>query len=254
MQLTTRRLIRAVQRASLWQRVVCGIWLVVLLLLVFMLAYPICHRPGQLFIVIAIPLLWLSAIFLCRKRQMILFHLLLYGIAITFFLCLPGRRPDPGRLRNFYVGSLLGFEGTGYLWGGENCFGVDCSGLVRRGLINAHFELGLRTLNPQAIRTAFSLWWHGCSAEALRDEYRGVTCPLFKAESINAISSDHIKPGDIAVTLDGIHVLAYLGQDEWIEADPGLLRVVKLAVPNDNPWFNESVLVMRWASLCTVMP
>jgi len=249
MRLIITQLLNAMLSDSHLRRIACGIWFVVFPLLVFMLVYPINLRLCRLFIVIAIPLLWLCAMLLFRKRKMVVWHLLLFGIAFAVFLCLPGRRLDPDRLRSFYTSSLLGFEGTGYLWGGENAFGIDCSGLVRRGLINAHLALGLRTLNPQAVRTAFSLWWYDCTAKALRDEYRGMTRPLFRAANVNAVPLDHIKPGDIAVTVSGIHVLAYLGQGEWIEADPGLLKVVKLAVPADNPWFNEPVLVLRWASL-----
>ena len=56
-------------------------------------------------------------------------------------------------------------------------------------------------------------------------------------------------PGDLAVTEDGVHVLAYLGGSEWIEADPQLNGVVRLSAPSENPWFGVEVRVVRWRVL-----
>ena len=98
--------------------------------------------------------------------------------------------------------------------------GIDCSGLVRSGLIKANYEQGILTFNPRLIREGFSLWWHDCSAKALGEEYRGRTWLLVSARSINEIDYATIMPGDIAVTEDGIHVLAFLRAKLWIEADP----------------------------------
>ncbi|MFN2599036.1 MAG: NlpC/P60 family protein, partial [Pyrinomonadaceae bacterium] len=51
-------------------------------------------------------------------------------------------------MRRAYIASLESYEGTRYVWGGENSRGIDCSGLVRRGLINADFHEGVVTANP----------------------------------------------------------------------------------------------------------
>lgn len=149
-------------------------------------------------------------------------------------------------LRRNYVGSLLKYEGTRYIWGGENWLGIDCSGLVRSGLIAANYRQGILHLNPSLVREGFSLWWHDCSARALGEEYRGRTRLLVSAASINVIDYATILPGDIAVTDDGIHTLAYLGDRVWIEADPDVKKVIKVQAPAKNPWFDQPVKVMRW--------
>ncbi len=56
-------------------------------------------------------------------------------------------------------------------------------------------------------------------------------------------------PGDLAITENGIHVLAYLGGDEWIQAEPNLGAVIVLAAPSENIWYNQDVWIMRWADL-----
>jgi hypothetical protein len=107
--------------------------------------------------------------------------------------------------------------------------------------------LGLKTLNPQPLRKALELWWYDCSARALRDEYRGFTSRLLTAQSINSIDSARLPPGSIAVTSDGIHILAYIGDARWIQADPGLGKVVEISVPADNKWFKVPVQLVRWS-------
>ena len=55
-------------------------------------------------------------------------------------------------LRQKYVDSLVRYEGTKYVWDGENRLGIDCSGLVRKGLIDAAVRAGISTWNPRLIR------------------------------------------------------------------------------------------------------
>ncbi len=51
----------------------------------------------------------------------------------------------------------------------------------------------------------------------------------------------------MAVTEDGVHILAYLGDKVWIEADPIYKKVIKVSIPEtDNPWFNTPVYILRW--------
>ena len=194
-------------------------------------------------------MLWLGVVFLTRKRKWISMAVLTLGLVLAVFVILPGRELDMQCLQDTYVRRLQRYTGTRYVWGGENGLGIDCSGLVLRALINANIEIGLTTLNPRALRYAFSLWWHDCTARALRDQYRNFTIPIFTEQSINSINRHLIMPGDIAVTANGIHVLAYIGNSRWIEADPDIMEVIELSVPTKNKWFTVPVNVMRWTQM-----
>jgi cell wall-associated NlpC family hydrolase len=188
-------------------------------------------------------------ILLLRRRKVAVFTILAIGLIVLAWLYSSGKQGDPNILRQSYIQSLKQYKGTLYVWGGENRIGIDCSGLVRRGLINANIKTGLLTLNQRLIRHAFVLWWNDCSARSLRDEYRGFTTRLFKTGSINSIDSTTLSPGDLAVTSDGIHVLAYLGDKTWIEADPSVMKVIVVSTPSDNMWFKIPVQVVRWNQL-----
>jgi hypothetical protein len=72
---------------------------------------------------------------------------------------------------------------------------------------------------------------------------------LFASSSIDETDHSKLQPGDLAVTTDGVHILAYLGNTTWIEADPILGKVIKVSVPTDNPWFNRPVAFIRWSWL-----
>jgi cell wall-associated NlpC family hydrolase len=132
------------------------------------------------------------------------------------------------------------------VWGGENHYGIDCSGLVREGLIQTNLHQGFATLNPALIRRGLEMWWFDAGADALLREYRGYTDRLFAAVSINELDHNQIQPGDLAATSDGEHILAYLGDRRWIEADPNLQKVVIESVPTANIWFHTSVEILRW--------
>ena len=47
------------------------------------------------------------------------------------------------------------------------------------------------------------------------------------------------------MTFNGVHVLAYIGNKTWIEADPN----IEVKTPARNAWFNMPVHVMRWRAL-----
>ena len=180
-------------------------------------------------------------------------HFIIFNWSVLIgFLASPGRNAAPQQLRNAYLQSQRSYEGTFYILGGEKKTGVDCSRLVRAGLIRASIEQGLLTLNPKPVRFGLSLWWHDCSAKALGVEYRGFTRQIIQSPGINLLENSEIEPGDIAVTTSGVHVLAYLGGNEWIEADPDLKKVVIIKVPSKgNPWFYEPVRILRWNELET---
>ena len=171
------------------------------------------------------------------------------GCVPAFALCLPGRALDPDSLATDYARALRLFRGARYVWGGESRLGIDCSGLVRRGLIWGQLWHGLRTLNGRPIRNSVGLWWYDASAIALRDGYRGWTTELFRHKNVSSADHAMLRPGDLAVTADGVHVMAYLGNRTWIEADPKASKVIEVSLPTDNEWFWTSVVFVRWTWL-----
>lgn len=171
--------------------------------------------------------------------------------AVGLFLVLPGRaRPDAAALRAAYVAAVRRYEGTRYVWGGEGALGIDCSGLARRGLIDAELRRGVATLDPASVRAAASLWWNDCTARSLGDGSAGLTVPVGEAPSLDAADPSACLPGDLAVTVNGLHVMIAVGAGAWIEADPGLLSVVVVTTPSPaNPWFGVPVRFVRWRRL-----
>jgi NlpC/P60 family protein len=213
--------------------------------------YPVSNRILRSAFLFCILLLIIGLLgFFWRVKWLRFTTLALVAFAIVCFV-IPGNPIDNDSLRRAYTRSLKRYEGSRYVWGGENSLGIDCSGLVRAGLINAEFSEAFRKRNPALLRTSASLWWHDCSAGALGEGYRELTFPLFDAQAINQIDSTRLQPGDLAVTEDGIHVLAYLGNKTWIEADPFPQRVITVSVPTTNEWFDTPVKLVRWRQLQT---
>lgn len=224
-------------------------WVSLLVFTVCIWLFPVGYRITRVILIASTTILWILGAILLRKRKLAAYTIIIVGLLALAWLCLPGNAGDPSVLRRSYVQSLKQYEGTLYIWGGENRVGIDCSGLVRRGLINANIKRGFVTLNPKLIRTAIALWWNDCSALALREGYRGVTKRVLRAQSLNSISAASLMPGDLAVTANGVHVLAYLGGNTWIEADPGKMKVISVQVPSDNIWFTVPVQIVRWTQL-----
>ena len=71
------------------------------------------------------------------------------------------------------------------------------------------------------------------------------TCPL-----LNALDHSLILPGDLAVTEDGTHIMAYLGDKTWIAADPIQEKVTKFKIPEKtNAYFSTPMKIVRWTIL-----
>lgn len=189
----------------------------------------------------------LSAGVVLRGRPTRLLTIPALVLAVALF-CLPGR-PATLSLRTDYCAALRLFRHTPYVWGGENLLGVDCSGLVRQGMVWAQLANGLRTGNGTLLRGGLWLWGHDCSARDLGQSWRGQTQRLFSAESLNVTDYARLLPGDLAVTSGGVHVLVYLGEQTWYQADPGYRNVLSLTVPNRDGWFKEPVVLLRWTVL-----
>jgi hypothetical protein len=216
--------------------------------------YPIEYRATRIAVVVGVLVAFCGGLHLFWRSRRIRAGLIVLGLAPVILMCLPGRETDRKLLRDEYTRILRTYEGTRYVWGGESYLGIDCSGLVRKPLVFACLSQGMRRLNGALIRMGAWLWWNDASAMALRDGYSGMTIENGRGASVNELGqmkelSSLLRPGDLAVTADGIHVLAYLGGNEWIEADPQLNRVVRMATPSENAWFNVEVRVVRWRIL-----
>lgn len=186
--------------------------------------------------------LWMAAKERCRLRIALL---ILPFLALLPF-ALPGRDLDRERLMKRYLSSMREFEGTRYVWGGENSRGIDCSGLPRRALRDAFLEQAMQG-NGGAARQWLEHWWFDTSAKAMGEGYRGFTRSTGVAGPLWEIDPARMEPGDLAVTRGGSHVMAHLGGGDWIQADPGPGKVI-VGRPDqaDNPWFRSEVTLHRW--------
>lgn len=231
-------------RRKFWAR-----WLVLLIITIGIAAYPISNAILRATLLCCGLLLWVGLLMIVWPTKWLRFALILLPLLIVVSFVLPGKPPEKRALQGAYIRSLRKYSGTRYIWGGENRLGIDCSGLVRAGLINADFTEALRTCNPALLRAGAALWWNDCSARALGEGYKNQTSYLFEAASLNDANYAQLQPGDLAITGDGIHVLAYLGGTTWIEADPQQHRVVIIDVPTKDPWFSCRAQLVRWRQL-----
>jgi hypothetical protein len=193
---------------------------------------------------------WLGGLILLWKTQWC--RVFLLGLAIISLVpfCLPGGEIESDALRKSYVKRMQDLEGTVYNWGGESSRGIDCSGLPRKAYRDALLAYGIRHGNGDACRMFLEQWWFDTSAEALGQGYRGFTANLNQAGEIKEMPYDSLQPGDIAVTASGVHALVYFGDNQWIQADPGIGYVATLDGRKDsNPWFSQPVSMYRWSVL-----
>lgn len=193
---------------------------------------------------------WVGFTMLAWKRSPLrVVVLILPLLAATPFL-LPGGQMDAEELRQSYTRRLAEFEGTKYVWGGESSRGIDCSGLPRRALRDALLVYGVRHRNGRAFRAYLEQWWFDASAKALGEGYRDYTRPIGITGIIREIEYAGLLPGDLAVTTNGVHILAYSGDGRWIQADPGIGTVATLdGRTDDNVWFRTPVTTHRWRVL-----
>lgn len=186
---------------------------------------------------------------LWRRKRKLVYIFLLAAVGLIAGLLVPSLSSTPlfARLRNQYVQELRSYEGTRYLWGGENRFGIDCSGLPRKAMRNALVITGLKNGNSDFILSALKNWWFDASAKALSEEYRNCVYPLNVSGTVKDSPTYFLQPGDLAITDDGVHVMIYLSPNEWISADPGQDKVV-IEHPSEskNPWFTRPVHFFRF--------
>jgi hypothetical protein len=226
------------------------LWSVAVFLLIALLLYPASYRVTRAAIVFLALITWCGPILLLRHRPALQLSLILVTGVIASFLS-PRSVSDVSTeaLREKYLSSLRSYEGVTYHWGGENARGIDCSGLVRRGMMNAMFKEGVRTRNGGLVRDAIDLWWHDSSAKALGEGYRDLTTHVVNTRSLNELDHALVTPGDLAVTQSGVHILAYVGDRQWIQADPVAAKVITLPAPTENGWYQVPMKIMRWRVL-----
>jgi len=118
-----------------WNNLARRSWIWVTILTLIILLYPVEYQITRIALVLGGMLSWGGALFLWWKSKAMRAGLCaLLGIpAILLFL--PGRPVDTEMLTQAYCDSLRSYRDTRYVWGGENQLGIDCSGLVRRGLV-----------------------------------------------------------------------------------------------------------------------
>lgn len=224
-------------------------WIGIMTIVFFLILYPVNTASQRMLTVLLIPLTLIMMIFLVRRFRLLI-SLIVFGVVLTaIFLCLPGKDARYPFLQEYYLQALEKYKGCPYYVGGETCKGIDCSGLVRRSLIDANLRLGFATLDPAPLRTAFLVWWYKPDSRALIAQDQGLTYLVCGAPSINSLTGVPLSVGDIAVTADGNHSLAYAGNNKWIHADPYALKVVDDSAPSNNRWFKKPVCIVRWSDL-----
>ncbi len=193
---------------------------------------------------------WLGFAILVWARKPVRVLSLLLPLLVVIPFALPGGEMNTDALRKDYLRRMAEFEDTKYFWGGESSRGIDCSGLPRRALRDALLAYGFKHFNGAAFRQYVKQWWYDASAKALAAGYRNYTSPLDVSGTIQEMNYDTLVPGDLAVTTNGVHILAYVGNEQWIQADPGIGAVATLNGRNDdNPWFRTPVTTHRWQVL-----
>lgn len=193
---------------------------------------------------------WLGFTILGWKSMRLRIVALIFPFIVVIPFILPSGVIDPEELRQDYVRRMNEFEGTKYFWGGESPRGIDCSGLPRRALRDALLAYGIQHFNGRAFRAYIEQWWFDASAKALGEGYRSYTSPIGTSGTINKMDYALLVPGDLAVTTSGVHILAYVGDGQWIQADPGIGVVATLdGRADDNGWFGTPVTTHRWQLL-----
>jgi hypothetical protein len=227
------------------------VWFAVVAAFAGIAAWPVSNTLTRLGGVVTLVAGWsLLAAMIWRRRLLRASLLTISVLCAAFVIICPRRHEDVESMRDGFVAGLLHYEGVSYVWGGECFTGIDCSGLVRRGLIDSLFLRGIRTLDGGLIRYAICLWWHDCTASDLGYGRNQLTIPVIETPSINTLNHSRLARGDLAVTRGGEHVMAYLGDDLWIEADPLAHRVITVRAPSrSNAWFNGPMRIVRWSIL-----
>ena len=234
----------------MWRKILTTLTIVAVIGLCLMPFDPVLSNMHRVAFLGAILGAWIGLLLLLWKRKLMRLAWLAIPLLVAIPLTLPGRAIHTKELRAEYVARMTQLVGTKYVWGGESSRGIDCSGLPRKSLRDALFGDGIRHLDGGLLRMVVEQWWYDASAKALGQGYRNYTVPLEAHGTIRQMDYSGLMPGDLAVTTSGVHILAYLGNDQWIQADPGIGVVAILNGRSDmNRWFDVPVTTHRWSVL-----
>jgi len=186
----------------------------------------------------------LARIFVIVRRMRVLRNTYFGVLGLALLLVLsPARNYDAVALNIEFLKELRRYEGTRYVWGGESRFGIDCSGLVRCGLMNALVKQGVLTFNGGLIRSAIAFWWNDCTAGDFSQGDDELTALRFKTQALESFDRSQLVAGDLAA--NRVHVMVYIGDDQWIEADPNAAKVIVTKTTPQLLWFREPMHIVR---------
>lgn len=234
----------------MWRRIILILTLAAIAGMFLILLNPVNSIILRLAFLGSIGGAWTGCTIIGWKRKPFRIVALMLPFIAGMPLILPSGDIDPEELRQEYVRRMNGFEGTNYVWGGESSRGIDCSGLPRRAFRDALLVYGMKHYNGRAFRAYLEQWWFDASAKALGEGYRNYTSEIGTSGTIQQMDDASLLPGDLAVTTNGVHIIAYVGNGKWIQADPGIGSVVTLdGRTAENGWFVAPVTTHRWQLL-----
>ncbi len=211
---------------------------------------PVSTKLHRLIILAAMLGILLGPALLFWKKKATRYVLLTLPLLFIIPFLLPAKSINHESLREDFLRRMISYQGTKYFWGGESGRGIDCSGLPRKALRDALFANGIKTMNGGSLRLFLKQWWNDASAKALAEGYLDFTIPTGGSGTIAKMDYGKLLPGDLAVTEDRRHILAYLGGEDWIQADPGKGKVIIAnGRTSKNGWFTVPVTTHCWSIL-----
>ena len=228
-----------------------------LLILAGCILWPVNNFPCRLILIMSMVCLAMSMYLawgkFFKKHGRIAAGIVAVILVICGYMSFGQRLADEStvlELRQLYVNELRRYEGTRYVWGGENLLGIDCSGLPRKTLRNALLKSAFLNGNGKYLCYAVKNWWFDASADALANGYKHYLTSLEMEGTVVKAPEETLSPGDLAITTDGRHVMVFLEKDTWISADPMRGKVV-IEQPSisHNPWFDAKVKFYSWSVL-----
>ena len=189
---------------------------------------PVTTKLHRLVILCAITGIWLGPLLLMWKRKAVRIALCLVPVLMLLPFLLPGKEINRSELREDFLKRMVSYEGTEYHWGGESGRGIDCSGLPRRAMREALFSNGIRHLDGGSMRLFLKHWWNDASAKALAEGHLDFTIPTGETGTIAKMDYAKLQPGDLVVTEDRRHILAFLGAKNGFRRIPVLEKSLLL--------------------------